>query len=177
MTTFLHRLTGVALLNPQAYEDIEADGSATIQAMSVVILSSIAAGIGTLNQSNGRLSAFVTISGLALAVWATWAFLTLQIGTRILPTAQTQADYGQLLRTIGFATAPGILRVVGVIPGTTTAVFTVTTVWMLMAMIVAVRQALEFTSTARAFAVCALGWILTMGLVVAIGMFWSPGVS
>jgi hypothetical protein len=79
-----------------------------------------------------------------------------------------------LLRTIGFATAPGIFRVVGVIPGTTTIVFVVTAVWMLMAMIVAVRQALDYTSTARAFAVCALGWALAFGMAIAIGILYSP---
>ena len=177
MTTFLHRLTGAALLNPQVFEEIEADRSATIQALWVVILSSVAAGIGAVNQSQGRLSAFVTISLLALAVWSIWTFLTLQIGTRILPAPQTEADYGQLLRTIGFATAPGILRVLGVIPGTTTAVFAATAIWMLMAMIVAIRQTLEYTTTVRAFAVCAVGWLLTMGLVVAIGLIWAPSLS
>jgi hypothetical protein len=177
MTTFLHRLTGVALLNSQVFEEIEADRSATIQALWVVMLSSVAAGIGTVNQSHGRVSAFVTISLLALAVWSIWTFLTLQIGTRLLPSPQTEADYAQLLRTIGFATAPGILRAVGAVPGTTTAVFAITAVWMLMAMIVAVRQTLEYTTTARAFAVCAVGWLLTMGLVVAIGILWSPEVS
>jgi hypothetical protein len=177
MTTFLHRLTGVALLNPQVFEEIEADRSATMQALAVVMLSSVAAGIGTVNQSHGRVSAFVTISLFALAAWSIWAFLTLQIGTRILPSPETQADYGQLLRTIGFATAPGILRVLGLIPGATTVVFAVTALWMLMAMIVAVRQSLEFASTLRAVAVCALGWLLTLGLIVAIGMIWSPYVS
>jgi hypothetical protein len=79
-----------------------------------------------------------------------------------------------LLRTIGFATAPGILRIAGVIPGTTTVVFGVTAVWMLMSMIVAVRQALDYTSTARAFAVCALGWVLAFGMAIGVGIFFSP---
>lgn len=174
MTTFLARVTGAALLSPAIYEEVEADRSATMQAAGVVALSSLAAGVGALGVLSARPMAFATISLLAFAVWGVWALLTLQIGIRILPAPRTQADLGQLLRTIGFATAPGILRIAGVIPGTTTVVFAVTAIWMLMAMIVAVRQALDYTSTARAFAVCAMGWVLAIGMVIGIGLFWSP---
>jgi hypothetical protein len=173
MTTFLRRVTGAALLNPAIYEEVEADRTATIQAVAVVALSSLAAGVGALGLANARITALAGISLLAFAVWAIWAVLTLQIGTRIIPSPRTDADYGQLLRTIGFATAPGILRIAGIIPGTTTIVFAITAIWMLMAMIVAIRQALDYTSTARAFAVCALGWVLSFGLAAAIGLFWS----
>jgi hypothetical protein len=174
VTTFLARMTGAALLKPAIYEEVEADRAATVQAMGVVALSSLAAGIGALGMTNAHITALGGISLLAFAVWGIWALLTLQIGTRILPSPRTQADVGQLLRTIGFATAPGIFRVAGLIPGTTTIVFAVTAVWMLMAMIVAVRQALDYTSTARAFAVCALGWVLAIGMAAGIGIFFSP---
>ena len=123
---------------------------------------------------SARPAALAGISLLAFAVWAVWALLTFEIGTRIFPAPRTQADVGQLLRTIGFASAPGILRVAGVIPGSTTVVFIVTAVWMLMAMIVAVRQALDYTSTTRAFAVCAFGWVLAFGMALGIGIFFSP---
>jgi hypothetical protein len=174
MTTFLHRVTGAAMLKPAVYEEVEADRAATMQAMGVVTLSSLAAGVGALGVANAHLTSLASISLLAFAVWGIWALLTLQIGARIFPAPRTQADIGQLLRTIGFATAPGILRIVGVIPGTTTVVFAVTAVWMLMAMIVAVRQALDYTSTARAFAVCGLGWALSLGFALALGVFCSP---
>jgi hypothetical protein len=149
MTTFLNRVTGAALLRPAIYEEVEADCSATMQAMGVVALSSLAAGVGALGVASTRVTALAGISLLAFAVWGIWALLTLQIGARVFPAPRTQADMGQLLRTIGFATAPGILRIAGVIPSTTTVVFSVTAIWMLMAMIVAIRQALDYTSTAR----------------------------
>ena len=174
MTTFLNRMMGAALLNPAVYEEVEADRAATMQAMAVVALSSLAAGVGALGPAGTRISTLAGISLLAFAVWGIWAVLTLQIGARIFPAPRTQADVGQLLRTIGFATAPGILRVAGIIPGTTAVVFVITAVWMLMAMIVAVRHALDYTSTARAFAVCAFGWVLSMAFAVGIGMFCSP---
>ncbi len=174
MTTFLRRVTGAALLNAAIYEEVESDRAATLQAMAVVALSSVAAGVGATGLAGTRLTALAAISLFAFAIWAVWALLTLQIGTRIFPSPRTQADMGQLLRTIGFATAPGILRIAGVIPGTTTIVFALTAIWMLMAMIVAIRQALDYTSTARAFAVCALGWTLSLGFALGIGMFCSP---
>ena len=173
MTTFLNRVTGAALLRPAIYEEVEADRSATMQAMGVVALSSLAAGVGALGLTSARVTTLAGISLLAFAVWGIWALLTLQIGARIFPAPRTQADMGQLLRTIGFATAPGILRIAGVIPGTSTVIFGVTAIWMLMAMIVAIRQALDYTSTARAFGVCALGWALSLGFAVGIGMFCS----
>lgn len=174
MTTFVNRVTGAALLDAAIYEEVEADRSATMQAMGVVALSSLAAGVGALGPAGARFTNLAGISLLAFAVWGIWTLLTLQIGTRIFPSPRTQADAGQLLRTIGFATAPGILRIAGVIPGTTTIVFGVTAVWMLMAMIVAIRQALDYTSTARAFAVCALGWVLAFGMAIGMGIFFSP---
>jgi hypothetical protein len=174
MTRFLIRVTGAAMLNSAIYEEVEADRGATVQAIAVVALSSLAAGVGALGPANAGFASLAGISLLAFAAWGLWAVLTLQIGTRIIPAPRTQADLGQLLRTIGFATAPGILRIAGLIPGTTTLVFGVTAVWMLMAMIVAVRQALDYTSTARAFAVCVLGWGLSLGFAIAIGIYCSP---
>jgi hypothetical protein len=174
MTRFLSRVTGAALLSTQAYEDVEADRSATPQAVGVVLLSSLSAGVGALGPLDARPAALVGISLLAFAVWFVWALLTLQIGSRILPSAGTHADLGELLRVTGFASAPGILRIVGVVPGSTTAVFAVTLIWMLMAMVVGVRQALDYTSTLRAFAVCALGLALALGFAFVIGVFFSP---
>jgi hypothetical protein len=174
MATFFHRLTGAACLNARAYEDVEADRSATWQAMLVVLLSSVSAGIGALGPVGARPLALAIISILAFALWVVWAALTLQIGTRIMPSPRTRADIGELLRTTGFAAAPGILRVAAIIPGFAAAVFAVTTAWMLMAMIVAVRQALDLTSTARAFAVCTLGLTLALGFVIVIGLVFSP---
>jgi hypothetical protein len=176
MAIFLKRLTDAIALRAAVYEDVEQDRSATAQAMAVVVLSSMAAGIGALGPLEARPTALAGISLLALALWIIWAVLTTQIGTRILPAPGTRADVGELLRTTGFATAPGILRVAGVIPGLTVPVFLISMVWMLMAMIVAIRQALDYTSTTRAFIVCATGLLLAFGFAFVIGIIFSPAV-
>ena len=158
MADLKDRMIRAAKLDINLYEEVEADKQAMGQAMTVVILSSVAAGVGSIST--------VGVSGIfwgtvaALAGWFIWAFLTYFIGTRLLPEPQTRADVGELLRTIGFSSSPGVLRVLGVVPVLWDLVFFVTAVWMLVAMVIAVRQALDYKSTGRAVGVCMLGWIV-----------------
>ena len=76
-----------------------------------------------------------------------------------------------------FAAAPGMLRIFGIVPGAAIPAFAITAVWMLVAMIVAVRQALDYRSTARAVAVCGVGWALAIGIAVGLGLVFGPTVS
>ena len=94
-----------------------------------------------------------------------------------MPQPQTRSNVGELLRTIGFATAPGCLRVLGILPGSTIPVFALSAIWMLAAMVVAVRQALDYETTSRALAVCALGWVLAIAMAIVIGLLFGPSVS
>jgi hypothetical protein len=174
---FLQRLIGAAALDTAIYEEVEADPNAGVQAAAVVVLSSLAAGIGARGFSQNSLPNIFLISILSLMAWACWALITYEIGARLLPGAQTSVDIGQLMRTIGFAATPGLLRVFGFIPGVTIPAFAVATIWMLAAMIVAVRQALDYTSTGRAVAVCVIGWLLAAAFVVVIGLAFGSTVS
>jgi hypothetical protein len=175
--TFLQRLIGAMALDVAIYEEVEADRSATTQAFAVVLLSSLAAGVGARGFNENSLPSVAFISIVSLLAWAAWALVTFEIGARVMPEPQTQVDVGELLRTIGFASTPGLLRVLGIVPGVTAPVFAVTAIWMLLAMIVAVRQALDYRSTARAVGVCVLGWVLAIGIAVALGLLFGPSVS
>ena len=169
MSSFNDRLIGAAKLEVKIYEEVEADRSALNQAMSVVVLSSVAGGIGIIGTA-GFKGIFVGAL-IALISWFIWAYLTYIVGTKILPEPQTKADLGELLRTIGFSSSPGIIRVLGIIPGLGGIIFAVAGIWMLIAMIVAIRQALDYQSTWRAVGVCIIGWIiqgLIMGLMFSI---------
>jgi len=73
---------------------------------------------------------------------------------------QTKADHGELLRTIGFSSSPGLLRILAIIPGIGEIIFMIASVWMLVAMVIAVRQALDYQSTLRAVGVCMIGWVI-----------------
>lgn len=176
-STFAGRLIGAAALRPATYEEVEADHHATWQAVAVVVLSSLAAGIGARGFGASSAADIAFFSVVALIAWVAWAFVVYEIGAFILPEPQTRADVGELLRTTGFATAPGLLRILGVLPGAATVVFVVAVVWMLLAMFVAVRQALEYTTTGRAIAVCGLGWMLAIIIGVVFGFFFGPRLS
>jgi len=158
-----------AKLDANLYEEVEADTGATRQAMLVVVLSSLAAGIGSVGGA-GLTGLFLGALS-ALVGWYIWAFLTYFIGTRFLPEPQTEADVGQLLRTIGFSSSPGLLRVAGIIPGLTGIVFLASGVWMLVAMVIAVRQALDYHGTGRAIGVCLIGWVVQVMLTFLVLMF------
>ena len=166
MNNFLNRMLRAAKLEPGLYEEVEADRSAMVQSMGVVILSSIAAGIGSLGRGSG--SGFIFGILAALVGWLVWAFLTYFIGTRLLPEPTTKADYGELLRTIGFSSAPGIIRILGIIPFLAGLVYLVSGIWMMVAMVIAVRQALDYSSTLRAVGVCAIGWIIQMAILALV---------
>ncbi len=92
MSTFAERMIGAATLDVHTYEEVEADTTATTQAMVVVVLSSIAQGIGFLTQ--GGVLGFVTGAMGALIGWFIWAFLVYIIGTKVLPEPQTRSDLG-----------------------------------------------------------------------------------
>jgi hypothetical protein len=158
MPTIWDRLFRAAKLDVQLYEEVEADRDATVQAMIVVVLAAVAAGIGSLG--SGSVMGIVTGTIVALVSWLVWAFLTYFIGTRLLPEAQTNADFGELLRTIGFASAPGVIRVFGIVPLLAAPLFLIAGIWMLVAMVIAVRQALDYTSTLRSVGVCVIGWLV-----------------
>ena len=157
MSSFASRMVGAARLNPHTYEEVEADPHAFPQAMAAVVLSALCAGIGT-GADEGVYSLAVS-TGVALVGWLVWAWLTWFIGAKILPTKDTQADLGQLLRTTGFAASPGVLRILALATPAAPAILLLAHLWMLAAFVVAVRQALDYSSTWRALAVCLLGWI------------------
>ena len=165
MNNLLGRMIRAAKLDVNLYEEVEADKTALGQSMTVVILSSVAAGIGSISHGGVLGILMGTIS--ALIGWLIWSYVTYIIGTKLLPTPETHADYGELLRTIGFSSSPGVIRILGIIPGLGAIVMFMASIWMFIAMIIAVRQALDYTSTLRAVGVCIIGGII-QGITMAI---------
>lgn len=168
MSTFPDRLLRAVKLDPALYEEVEHDEDALGEAMSVVVASSLAAAIGT-GAEDGLGAALAGVL-LSLVSWVAWAALSFLVGTRLLPGPKTEADVGQLLRTTGFAATPGLLRLLGVVPGLRMIAFVAAGAWTLAAMVVAVRQALDYDSTRRAVAVCVIGFLLqaiVVGFLIA----------
>lgn len=166
MNPYLQRMIRAARLDVSLYEEVEADPSAMMQAMGVVVMSSIAAGIGTGSHGIGAL---IGNALLALLGWFFWSVVMYYVGTRIMPEqGRTQADYGQLLRTIGFASSPGILRILGIIGPLRNLIFVGSVFWMLVATVIAIRQALDYSSTGRALIVCFIGFIIGLFLALLV---------
>lgn len=172
MASFVDRVLGAARLDVRTYEEVEGDPTTMGQALTVVVGSAVSAAIGSYEAgAAGVLGALVG----GVVGWFLWAGVTWLIGTKLLPEPQTSADVGQLLRTLGFSAAPGLLGFLRALPLVGWVIGLVLAVWQLAAMIVAVRQALDYKSTGRAVGVCVIGWILY--LIVAIGLAMMAGVG
>ncbi len=166
MASFTQRMIGAAMLRVGTYEEVEADATATGQALCVVVLSSVAAGIGSGDPGVARL---LWATASALVAWLLWAALAFVIGTRLLPEPETRSDLGELLRTIGFAASPGVLRVLGLVPWIGWLLVLMVYFWMLAATVLAVRQALDYRSTRRAVWVCLAGFVVNLAAFVLVG--------
>ena len=172
----LARMLGVARLNVATFEDVEHDSGATLQAMLIVIVVSIATGVGTLLAGEADLLKDVVFGVLrSLLSWAVWALLAWFVGSKILGTRDTQADWGQLARGTGFAQTPGILKVFIFIPILGLIIELVAALWQFAAMVIAVRQSLDYTSTLRAFAVVLISFV---PVAIINGIFiWALGIG
>ncbi len=166
------RMLRAALLDAQLYEEVEADPAAFRQAFATVLLSASAAGVGSLE--NGGVAGIFGCAAASLFGWWAWAFATCQIGTRLLPAPETSSNVGELLRTLGFASAPGCLLAFALIDPLAAPLFLLCGAWMLAAMVIALRQALDYTSTLRALMVCALGFPLFALLVLGSLLWLGP---
>ncbi len=166
----LRRMIRAARLDVNLYEEVEADKGATRQAMFVVVLTSAALGVGSLTEA-GWVGVIVSVI-VGLVGWALWAYINYFVGTKWLKEPQTQADWGELARTMGFASTPRLLSVFGAIPVPVFSPLIVAAsgIWWWIALVIAVRQALDYTSTWRALAVTVMGFILhgiVLGMVFA----------
>jgi hypothetical protein len=178
MASFLERAIGAARLDPATYEEVEADPNALGQAMAVVVLASLAGGLGSSLASGGQGAGLLAGMLLAVVGWFAWALVTYLVGTRILPTVDTQCDLGEMLRTTGFSAVPGTLGILGFLPLIGGLLLFVSSLWQLAAMVVAVRQALDYTSTGRAIGVCLIGFAayLLIAIVLA-GLLVGSGIA
>ena len=158
------RMKGVSLLDVDMYEEVEADQTATGQAAGVVALVAVAQAIGGAGEGGPGVLAGVLS---ALLGWLLWAGITYLIGAKLF---RGTATWGELLRTLGFAQTPGVLHVLDIIPILGGLIRFGVAIWVLIAGIIAIRQALDI-STGRAILTAALGWLvitLPLAIVAAV---------
>jgi hypothetical protein len=166
MASLMERAIGAAKLDPAVYEEVEHDPDAMGQAVTIIVVVALAAGIGAATSGLVGIIANIVVS---LVSWCIWATVTWLVGTRLFGTPQTEADFGQLFRTLGFAATPGVISVLGFIPILGIFVGFLAFLWQLAAMVVAVRQALDYDSTGRAIAVCAVGFVIMLAIYIVAG--------
>ena len=167
MTEYAHRsivdrMKGAAMLDVATYEEVEHDEQATGQAAVVVVIVAICAAIGAVWRGGPSI-----IAGPISAIlgWLLWSAVTYLIGAKLLGGVAT---WGELLRTIGFAQSPGVLMIFGIIPILGGLVRIVVMIWLLIAGIVAIRQALDF-STGKAVVTAVIGWVTLVLLTFLTG--------
>lgn len=150
--TMVDRMMGAAFLDIDTFEEVEHDQTATMQAGAVVAIVAVAAAIG---QSPLGIAGAVKGALAALVGWLVWAGITYLVGDKLLGGTAT---WGELLRTLGFAQAPGVLLILGIIPILGTPITFVAALWMLATAFVAIRQALDF-GNGKTLATVVVGWL------------------
>lgn len=160
----LDRMIGAARLSVETFEEVEHDRGATIQALVVVIVVAAFSGIGSFLISNEvtLLDAVIFGAVRGVAAWAIWALVTWIVGATILKGPDTEADWGQLARVTGFAQTPGLLNILIFIPWAGWGIGMAAFLWQFAAMLVGIRQALDYTSTWRAFFVILISFIVVL---------------
>jgi len=153
---FLNRIFRAIKIDIDLYEEVEKDKNATVQAGIVVVLSSLAAGVGAIQIG---MSNFMLAPIMSLLSWYVWAYVIYFVGVKLFGESKTKSNHGELLRTIGFSSAPGIIRVFGVTPDLMAVTFIGSAFWMLACMVVAVKSALDYSSLWKALGVVIIAWL------------------
>lgn len=168
MPNLVLRMWRAMLLDADLYDEVESDPRLVWEAFLVVALVSLAVGVGAgwPDPRGVALGAVILFAG-----WIGWAAVSNWLGTRLLPEPETDTNFLELLRTIGFAATPGLLAFLGIIPEARLPASACAMIWMLAATVVAMREALDYDSTGRAVLVCAIGWVVQVGAVALILSF------
>ena len=165
ISVFINRVFRAIKIDIDLYEEVEKDKSATLQAGVVVILSSLAAGVGALQLGASN---FLLAPVLSLLSWYVWAYIIYFVGVKLFGGPSTKSNHGELLRTIGFSSAPGLIRVFGVTPDLMTVTFIGSAFWMLACMVVAVNSALDYDSLWKSLGVVVIAWLVQAFLLFSI---------
>ena len=162
---FFNRVFRSIKIDPDVYDEVQKDKTATLSAAIVVVTSSLAAGIAA--KQLGA-SSFIFAPILSLVSWFVWAYIVYFVGVKLFPDAKTKTTHAALLRAIGFSSAPGIIRVFGFTPELMTVTFIGSALWMLACMVVAVRQTLHFKSLWKALGVVVMSWFVQAFALISI---------
>lgn len=177
MAIFFSRFIGALALDPSAFEDIERDRHADLESMLVLLMACAAGGVGAIGAGDTSGGGFVIGAVMVLGAWLVWAGLIGAIGTTILADTQTRSDVHELLRVLGYATAPGVFLSLAAMRTAAPLLIVVVSAWIVAAAVLGVRQALDYRSTARAAVVCAAAFVIAAGAMAAVALLFSREVG
>jgi hypothetical protein len=177
MVKFFRRFIGVLVLDASVYEEIEADTRAGMQSVAIVLAATAAGGFAAMGLGLVGVSGFVAAAITVLGGWLVWVSLIATLGTTRMAEPQTHSSPRELLRTMGFAAAPGVFLGFAAMRSVAPLMFALVSVWMIAAAVMAARQALDFRSLARAVAVCGVSWVLSIGVLVLIATVMARPVE
>ena len=170
MASLTERMVGAMQADVKTFQEIEADPTAIGQAVTVIIIASVASLIGNVFRigiSGGIMTLIANLIGYAL-----WSLLVVLIGTKLMPEPATKADFNEGFRVIGFSASPGVANVLAIIPFLGPLISFVIWIWMIVVGVVAVREVLDYTSTARAVIVCLIAgvicWIVSFVILLPL---------
>jgi len=161
----LNRIYRSIKIDPGVFDEVQKDKNATISAGIVVILSSVAAGVGASHL--GAVNFFLA-PVLSLVTWFIWAYIIHFVGVKLIPDSRTKTTHKALLRSIGFSSAPGMIRILGFNEDLMTVMFVGSAFWMLACMVVAVKQTLNYKSLWKALGVVIIAWFAQAFLLIII---------
>ena len=176
MLRFFRRFIGTLVLDPSAFEDVEADRAADLQSMLVVVAVCLAGGFAAMGLGQVGIAGFVTGVIVMLGGWLVWVSIIATLGTTAMAEPQTRSNVHELLRVLGYAASPGVFLAFAAMPAAATVVLPIVSVWMIAAAVLAVRQALDYKGTARAVAVCAMSFLISFGLLAGLAAVFTRTV-
>ena len=168
---------GALSLDAGTFEDIEASRSADVQSIAIVAAVCAAGGVGAMGLGVSGLSGIVISALMVLGAWLVWVGLIAAIGTTTMAEPHTRSDVHELLRVLGYAAAPGLFLALAAMPAAAPLLISLVCVWLIASSVLAVRQALDYRSTARAVSVCVIAFLLSAGAMAAVALLFSTRVS
>jgi hypothetical protein len=170
--SIVQRMVGAARLDIPTYEEVEADSSATNQALTVVVLGALATGIGAaigaMMAGAGGNVVGPLIGGVVrgLIGYAIWSYVIFFVGTKMFGGTAT---WGETLRTLGFASSVQILTILSFVPVVGGILALVVGIWGMVTSFIATRQALDI-SNGKTFGAIIVSFIV----LVIVMLILSP---
>jgi len=162
-----NRILRAIRLDPTVYREIAADEAAMGQAAIIVVIVSLLSAIGSsFGTENGLVSLLVNwITGIVVG-WIVWAVLTYFIGSKLFGGRSSTAE---MMRVLGFASAPRLLGILGVIPCVGWIAPIIGWILAFVAGFIAVRESMEF-ETGNAILTVVISWVISFAITLAVGL-------